>query len=143
MVEAHAPCSSSPAPSRAHDQAAPRGWAAQMTGDDQAELLGHLTDMALVSLAGNLRSFPIVDHAGRSVLGTMPLSIYCIIIIIKSSSSFSIIIVIIIITIIAVIVIVVIVIIVSSIMRTRMCVCAIIHNHLKRMALRPWSRLQP
>lgn len=142
MVEAHAPCSSSSAPSRAHDQAAPRGWAAQMTGDDQAELLGHLTDMALVSLAGNLRSFPIVDHAGRSVLGTMPLSIYYIIIIItKSSSSFSIIIVIIIITIIAVIVIVVIVIIVSSIMR--MCVCAIIHNHLKRMALRPWSRLQP
>ena len=47
----------------------PGGGAAQMTGGDQAELLGHLTDMALVSLAGNLRSFPIVDHAGRSVLG--------------------------------------------------------------------------
>jgi pullulanase-type alpha-1,6-glucosidase len=36
---------------------------------DQSELLGRLTDMALVSLAGNLRSFPIEDHTGRRVLG--------------------------------------------------------------------------
>ncbi len=43
---------------------------------DQRELLGSLTDMALVSLAGNLRSFPIEDHTGRRVLGAVKASNY-------------------------------------------------------------------
>jgi hypothetical protein len=36
---------------------------------DQRELLGRLTDAALVSLAGNLRSFELEDHTGRVVAG--------------------------------------------------------------------------
>jgi hypothetical protein len=46
---------------------------AYMTGalppPDQGELLGRLTDAALVSLAGNLRSFELEDHTGRIVAG--------------------------------------------------------------------------
>ena len=38
---------------------------------DQRELLGRLTDAALVSLAGNLRSFELEDHAGRVVKGVL------------------------------------------------------------------------
>ena len=42
---------------------------ASLPPPEQAELLGHLTDMALVSLAGNLRSFEITDHTGHRVTG--------------------------------------------------------------------------
>lgn len=38
---------------------------------DQRELLGRLTDAALVSLAGNLRSFQLEDHTGRTVCGAL------------------------------------------------------------------------
>lgn len=45
-----------------------------MSAQEQRQLLGTLTDAALVSLAGNLRTFPLVDHTGRSVTGALFLS---------------------------------------------------------------------
>lgn len=40
-----------------------------MSTEDQQELLGTLTDAIMVSLAANLRTFPLEDHNGRKVTG--------------------------------------------------------------------------
>lgn len=44
---------------------------AELPPPDQRALLGRLTDAALVSLAGNLRSFELEDHTGRVVKGVL------------------------------------------------------------------------
>lgn len=48
----------------------PNGYMREhVTAEAQRKLLLEHTDMLRVSLAGNLRSFPLEDHTGRQVTG--------------------------------------------------------------------------